>query len=279
MSKKKIVTDSTSDLSQKYLTDNDINVIPLNLTIDGESFADQIDISSEAFIEKIENDADVKTSQPAIGKFIDLYDELGADGSEIISIHMTSGLSGTYQTALQASQMTKSNVTVIDSKSISYGLGYQVQHVVKWNNEGLSTTDIVNQINELQKDIKLYVIIGQLNQLIKGGRISKTKGLIGNMMKIKPIGTLVDGKIELIHNSRTQNASIQYLKKEITQFIGDKKIKSIGIAHANIIEFVDKIKKHFTEEFNFTQYDTNVTTPVISTHTGQGAIGLVVLRS
>ena len=64
---------------------------------------------------------------------------------------MTSGLSGTYQTALQASQMTKSNVTVIDSKSISYGLGYQVQHVVKWNNEGLSTTDIVNQINELQK--------------------------------------------------------------------------------------------------------------------------------
>ncbi|GEQ05128.1 DegV family protein [Staphylococcus gallinarum] len=279
MSKKKIVTDSTSDLSQKYLTDNDINVIPLNLTIDGESFADQIDISSEAFIEKIENDADVKTSQPAIGKFIDLYDELGADGSEIISIHMTSGLSGTYQTALQASQMTKSNVTVIDSKSISYGLGYQVQHVVKWNNEGLSTTDIVNQINELQKDIKLYVVIGQLNQLIKGGRISKTKGLIGNMMKIKPIGTLVDGKIELIHNSRTQNASIQYLKKEITQFIGDKKIKSIGIAHANIIEFVDKIKKHFTEEFNFTQYDTNVTTPVISTHTGQGAIGLVVLRS
>ena len=95
-----------------------------------------------------------------------------------------------------------------------------------------------------------------LSPIIKGGRISKTKGLIGNMMKIKPIGTLVDGKIELIHNSRTQNASIQYLKKEITQFIGDKKIKSIGIAHANIIEFVDKIKKHFTEEFNFTQYDT-----------------------
>lgn len=279
MSKKKIVTDSTSDLSQKYLTDNDINVIPLNLTIDGKAFEDQIDISSEAFIEKIENDADVKTSQPAIGKFIDLYDELGADGSEIISIHMTSGLSGTYQTALQASQMTNSNVTVIDSKSISYGLGYQVEHIVEWNNDGLSTTEIVKQINDIQKDIKLYVVIGQLNQLIKGGRISKTKGLIGNMMKIKPIGTLVDGKIELIHNSRTQNASIQYLKKEITQFIGDKKIKSIGIAHANIIEFVDKIKKHFTEEFNFTQYDTNVTTPVISTHTGQGAIGLVVLRS
>lgn len=279
MNKKKIVTDSTSDLSQSYLRENDIHVVPLNLTIDGEAFIDQIDISSEEYIQKIEDNADVKTSQPAIGKFIELYDELGKDGSEIISIHMTSGLSGTYQTALQASQMTESNVTVIDSKSISYGLGYQIQHIVGWNNEGLPTETIISELVELQKNIKLYVVIGQLNQLIKGGRISKTKGLIGNMMKIKPVGTLVDGKIELVHNSRTQNASIQFLKKEISTFIGNKNIKSIGIAHANIIEFVDKVKKHFSEEFNFTQFDTNVTTPVITTHTGQGAIGLVVLRS
>ncbi|MEB6045095.1 DegV family protein [Staphylococcus pseudoxylosus] len=279
MMKKKIVTDSTSDLSHAYLSDNDIHVIPLNLTINGESYVDQVDISSEAYIQKMQEDADVKTSQPAIGKFIEMYDELGADGSEIISIHMTSGLSGTYQTALQASQMTDSKVTVIDSKSISFGLGYQVQHIVDWNNEGYDTTTIISKITELQKNIKLYVVIGQLNQLIKGGRISKTKGLIGNMMKIKPIGTLEDGKIELIHNSRTQNASVQFLKKEISAFIGDRNIKSIGIAHANIIEFVDKVKRHFSEEFNFTQFDTNVTTPVISTHTGQGAIGLVVLKS
>ncbi|MBF0813869.1 DegV family EDD domain-containing protein [Staphylococcus sp. KY49P] len=279
MMKKKIVTDSTSDLSHEYLSDNDIHVIPLNLTINGEAYVDQVDISSEAYIQKMQENADVKTSQPAIGKFIEMYDELGADGSEIISIHMTSGLSGTYQTALQASQMTDSKVTVIDSKSISFGLGYQVQHIVDWNNEGYDTTDIVSKITELQKNIKLYVVIGQLSQLIKGGRISKTKGLIGNMMKIKPIGTLEDGKIELIHNSRTQNASVQFLKKEISAFIGDRNIKSIGIAHANIIEFVDKVKKHFSEEFNFTQFDTNVTTPVISTHTGQGAIGLVVLKS
>lgn len=279
MMKKKIVTDSTSDLSHEYLSDNDIHVIPLNLTINGEAYVDQVDISSEAYIQKMQEDADVKTSQPAIGKFIEMYDELGADGSEIISIHMTSGLSGTNQTALQASQMTDSKVTVIDSKSISFGLGYQVQHIVDWNNEGYDTTTIVSKITELQKNIKLYVVIGQLNQLIKGGRISKTKGLIGNMMKIKPIGTLEDGKIELIHNSRTQNASVQFLKKEISAFIGDRNIKSIGIAHANIIEFVDKVKKHFSEEFNFTQFDTNVTTPVISTHTGQGAIGLVVLKS
>ena len=154
MMKKKIVTDSTSDLSHEYLSDNDIHVIPLNLTINGEAYVDQVDISSEAYIQKMQEDADVKTSQPAIGKFIEMYDELGADGSEIISIHMTSGLSGTYQTALQASQMTDSKVTVIDSKSISFGLGYQVQHIVDWNNEGYDTTTIVSKITELQKNIK-----------------------------------------------------------------------------------------------------------------------------
>ncbi|MEJ7503888.1 DegV family protein, partial [Staphylococcus pasteuri] len=77
-----MVTDSTSDLSHAYLSDNDIHVIPLNLTINGEAYVDQVDISSEAYIQKMQEDADVKTSQPAIGKFIEMYDELGADGSE-----------------------------------------------------------------------------------------------------------------------------------------------------------------------------------------------------
>ncbi|MEP9851936.1 DegV family protein [Staphylococcus aureus] len=279
MMKKKIVTDSTSELSHDYLAENDVHIVPLNLTIDGTSYVDQVDITSTEYVQKLEEDADVKTSQPAIGKFIEMYDELGADGSEIISIHITSGLSGTYQTALQASQISESNVTVVDSKSISFGLGYQVEHIVDWNNEGLATEEILEKLSELQSNIKLYVVIGQLTQLIKGGRISKTKGLIGNMMRIKPIGTLVDGKLEMLHNSRTQNASIQFLKKEISTFIGDKSVKSIGIAHANAVDFVDKVKKQFSEELNFNSFDVNVTTPIISTHAGQGAMGIVVLRS
>src|SRR5699024_12405906 len=113
--KTKIVTDSTSDLSHIYLKDNEIHVIPLNLTIGDDTFVYQVDISSEAFIQKIENDADVKTSQPAIGKFIEQYDELGKDGSEIISIDITSGLSGTYHKTIQASQMNDSKVTVTNS--------------------------------------------------------------------------------------------------------------------------------------------------------------------
>ena len=210
MVKQVIVTDSTSDLPQSYLKENSINVIPLNVTIDGKSYIDQIEITSEEYIEYMEQDADVKTSQPAIGEFINLYEELAGDDVEIISIHMSSGLSGTYNTAYQASEMVDANVTVIDSKSISNGLAYQIKHIVELIEQGTSTTDIVKSVKELQENTKLFVVIGQLNQLIKGGRVSKTKGLIGNIMKIKPIGTLNDGKLELVHNARTQNTCLLY---------------------------------------------------------------------
>ncbi len=278
MTKQIIVTDSTSDLSQDYLKKHNIHVIPLSVTIDGKSYVDQLDITSEEYIQHIEDDADVKTSQPPIGKFIELYETLSKDDVEIFSIHMSSGLSGTYQTALQASEMVDANITVIDSKSISFGLGYQIQKLVELVNTNLSSFEIVESLKEVQKNTKLFVVIGQLNQLIKGGRISKTKGFIGNIMKIKPIGTLEDGYLEMVHNARTQNSSIQYLKKEISEFIDKHKIKSIGVAHANVIDFVEKLKSQFDDAFGPQEYDVNVTTPVISTHTGQGAIGLVVVR-
>ena len=278
MTKYKIVTDSTSDLPQSFLQQHDVHVIPLNITIDQTSYTDQLDITSDEFLKRLEAGADTKTSQPAIGQFIETYDNLGADGSKIISIHMTSQLSGTYQTAVQASHMSDSDVTVVDSQSISFGLGYQIKHLIEWTRQGLTVDEILKKIRHLQDNTKLFVVIGQLSQLIKGGRISKTKGLIGNMIKIKPIGTLIDGRLEMIHNSRTQKSVIQFLKKEVHQFIEGHQLKSVGIAHANIIEFVDKIKAQFKEEFQFDDFDVNTTTPVISNHTGQGAIGLVVVR-
>ena len=153
MVKQVIVTDSTSDLPQSYFKENSINVIPLNVTIDGKSYIDQIEITSEEYIEYMEQDADVKTSQPAIGEFINLYEELAGDDVEIISIHMSSGLSGTYNTAYQASEMVDANVTVIDSKSISNGLAYQIKHIVELIEQGTSTTDIVKALKNYKKTL------------------------------------------------------------------------------------------------------------------------------
>ncbi|GGI31162.1 DegV family protein [Staphylococcus chromogenes] len=274
-----IVTDSTSDLDQTYLAENNIHIVPLSVTVNGKSYIDQEEISSEEFIQFLDNDEnDLKTSQPPLGQFVETYETLTKDGAEVISIHLSSGLSGTYQTAVQASEMVDGKVTVIDSKSIAYGLGYQIQHIVEWLNEGLSTEVILDKIQQLQKNIMLYVVIGKLDRLIKGGRISKTKGMLGNLMKIKPIGVLNDGNLELVHSSRTQGACAKYIAKDLASFLGNDKIKSVAISHANAVDFLDKVKEKLDETFSFSNFHTSFTTPVISTHTGTGAIGLVVLK-
>ncbi|PTG20538.1 DegV family protein [Staphylococcus chromogenes] len=274
-----IVTDSTSDLDQTYLAENNIHIVPLSVTVNGKSYIDQEEISSEEFIQFLDNDEnDLKTSQPPLGRFVEKYETLTKDGAEVISIHLSSGLSGTYQTAVQASEMVDGKVTVIDSKSIAYGLGYQIQHIVEWLNEGLSTEVILDKIQQLQKNIMLYVVIGKLDRLIKGGRISKTKGMLGNLMKIKPIGVLNDGNLELVHSSRTQGACAKYIAKDLASFLGNDKIKSVAISHANAVDFLDKVKEKLDEAFSFSNFHTSFTTPVISTHTGTGAIGLVVLK-
>lgn len=274
-----IVTDSTSDLDQTYLAENNIHIVPLSVTVNGKSYIDQEEISSEEFIQFLDNDEnDLKTSQPPLGQFVETYETLTKDGVEVISIHLSSGLSGTYQTAVQASEMVDGKVTVIDSKSIAYGLGYQIQHIVEWLNEGLSTEVILDKIQQLQKNIMLYVVIGKLDRLIKGGRISKTKGMLGNLMKIKPIGVLNDGNLELVHSSRTQGACAKYIAKDLASFLGNDKIKSVAISHANAVDFLDKVKEKLDETFSFSNFHTSFTTPVISTHTGTGAIGLVVLK-
>lgn len=274
-----IVTDSTSDLDPKYLEAHNVHVVPLSVTVNGKSYVDQEEISSEAYVNYLEDDNnDLKTSQPPLGRFVETYETLTKDGAEVISIHLSSGLSGTYQTAVQASEMVDGKVTVIDSKSITFGLGYQIQHIIQWIEEGLPTETIVDKVHHLQKNIQLYVVIGKLDRLIKGGRISKAKGMLGNLMKIKPVGVLIEGNLEIIHSSRTQGACAKYLAKDLTSFLGDSKIKSAAIVHANATDFLEKVKDKIGETFNFSNFDTNYTTPIISTHTGPGAIGVVVLK-
>lgn len=123
----KIVTDSTLDLPKDEIEKLGISIVPLTVTIDGQSYLDGIDISSSEFSEMLVNAKDVPgSSQPSTGQFLEVYDRLGKDGSPIISIHMTSGMSGTYNSAKTASEMTDLDVTVVDSTFISVALGFQV---------------------------------------------------------------------------------------------------------------------------------------------------------
>ncbi|MBR8664835.1 DegV family protein [Bacillus paralicheniformis] len=270
----KIVTDSTADLSEELLREYHISVLPLSISIDGIVYRDRFDIQPDEFIEKMESAAELpKSSQPPLGAFIELYEELTADGSEVISIHLSSQLSGTYQTAVSASNMVDGNITVIDSMYISKGLGFQVVRAALLAEEGMTAEAIVKDLENLRDRTSLYVTIDHFDNLIKGGRIGKGKALIGSLLKVKPIARLEDGIYTPEKNVRSTSQLIRYLTGQFLSAVKGRTVQAIGIAHADALDLAHRLKDSLLEHIPGIDIDIAYTTPIISVHTGKGAIG------
>ncbi|MDE1360153.1 DegV family protein [Bacillus sp. GM2] len=270
----KIVTDSTADLSEELLREYHISVLPLSISIDGIVYRDRFDIQPDEFIEKMESAAELpKSSQPPLGAFIELYEELTADGSEVISIHLSSQLSGTYQTAVSASNMVDGNITVIDSMYISKGLGFQVLRAALLAEEGMTAEAIVNDLENLRDRTSLYVTIDHFDNLIKGGRIGKGKALIGSLLKVKPIARLENGIYTPEKNVRSSSQLIRYLTGQFLSAVKGRTVQAIGIAHADALDLAHRLKDSLLEHIPGIDIDISYTTPIISVHTGKGAIG------
>ncbi|MDW0115420.1 DegV family protein [Sporosarcina thermotolerans] len=275
MKKIHIVTDSTADLIENYTDQYDIHVVPLTIHIDGETYIDKIDLQPESFMEKMKSSKELpKSSQPATGVFKELYDRLGQDGSEIISIHMTGGMSGTVKSAEAAAQMTDSNVTVIDSMYISHALTFQVVEAAKMASEGKSVKEIVERLKDVRKNTKLFVVVDTLDNLVKGGRVGKGKAMIGSLLNIKPIATLQDGVYTPVGKARSHRQVVSHLFKAFKEETAGKIIRSIGISHANGMAMAGPLLQ-LIEESGWKDIKFSFTSPIISTHTGEGAIGFM----
>ncbi|MCZ2258255.1 DegV family protein [Sporosarcina sp. G11-34] len=275
MKKIHIVTDSTADLSEEDIKKYDLHVVPLTIQISGESFIDGIDLSPENFLEMMAAAPELpKSSQPAAGVFKELYDRLGEDGSEIISIHMTGGMSGTVKSAQAAAEMTDAKVTVVDSMYISHALTFQVLEAAKMANEGKAVGEIVDQLNLVRKQTSLFVVVDALDNLVKGGRIGKGRAMIGSLLNIKPIATLQDGVYTPVAKARSHKQVVSHLFKAFTEETAGKIVKGVGISHANGLKMGEPLKK-LIEESGIKDVKVTFTTPIISTHTGEGAIGFM----
>ncbi len=278
MQKIKIVTDSTADLSQEVIEKYDIHVLPLSISVNGQTYLDRVDLQPDEFIEEmIKSEELPKTSQPAMGTFVEMYDKLGEDGSEVLSIHMTSGMSGTVATANSAASMTDTKVTVVDSQFITHALAYQVIEAAKMANEGRSLEEILKRVDEVRKNTRLYVVVDTLENLVKGGRIGKGKAFIGSLLNIKPIASLEDGVYNPVTKVRSQGQIVKTLAKLFEQDTTGKVVKAVAIPHAKAIPLAESMKAAVEKVSGFAQSEIFYTTPIISTHTGPGAIGFMYL--
>lgn len=275
MKKIYIVTDSTVDLTEGEVEKYGIEIVPLNIQIDDQSFIDGVNLGPEEFMDLMAKAKELpKSSQPAVGVFKELYDRLGADGSEIISIHMTGGMSGTVKSAQAAAGMSDAHVTVIDSMYISQALSFQVIEAAEMAEAGKTVGEIVARLEKIRERTSLFVVVDKLDNLVKGGRIGKGRGLIGSLLNIKPIATLQDGVYTPVSQVRSQRQVVAHLFKAFKEETAGKMIRKVGISHAHGLAMAEPLKK-MIEEFGIKEVDLTFTTPIISTHTGAGAIGFM----
>lgn len=276
MNKIKIVTDSTVDLTEKEISDLDIHVVPLSVTIDGETYLDRIDLTPSSFLEKMKaSDELPKSSQPPVGTFLELYDELGKDGSTILSIHMTGNMSGTVRSAQSAAEMSSSQVTVVDSRFISRALAFQVIEAAKLAKKEKSLEDILHSIENIRKNTNLFVVVDTLENLVKGGRIGKGRAMIGSLLNIKPIASLAGGEYTPVAKVRSHSQVVKYLSSQFVEDVKGKTIRGVGLVEIDGMKLAQNLKNKIKEKTGYEDYEILQTTPIISTHTGIGAIGFM----
>lgn len=272
MKKIKIVTDSTVDLSKQELEKYNIEIVPLTIQISGKSYVDGVDITPSEFIKMMNLSEELpKSSQPSAGVFLEVFNRLGEDGSEILSIHLTKELSGTVQTATSAAKMSNSNVTVVDSGFISKGLAFQVLEAAKMAQEGKSMQEILTRLDGIRNQTKLFIVVDTLENLIKGGRIGRGTGLIGSLLKIKPIASLDDGIYTPVAKVRSHAQAVKFLAKQFAEDTMGKTIKAVGLTHAGGMGLATQLKAAISDIYH--DFEIEYTTPIVSTHTGAGAIG------
>ena len=276
MSKIKIVTDSTCDLNDEVIKKWGIIVVPLSISINGENYLDRVEISPKEFMEKMKVSPELpKSSQPPAGEFLKVYDELAADGYEIISIHMTGGMSGTVRSAESAAQMTSAKVNVVDSRFISKALAFQVLEAAEMAADGKTAEEIVSRLDEIREQTRLFVVVDTLENLVKGGRIGKGRAMIGSLLNIKPIASLEGGEYTPVSKARSHSQVVKYLKNQFASDIAGKTIKGVGLVHAEGRGLAEKIKEAVFEVSGYADFSIEETTPIVSTHTGPGAIGFM----
>lgn len=280
MSRIIIVTDSTADLTEQEIQDFNIHVVPLNITIQEEHYLDGETITKEEFKNKMIASSELPmTAQPSIGRFVELYDELGKDGSEIISIHLMNSISGTVNAARQAADITESTVTVVDSDFTSRSMGIIVREAANAAKQGKSVEEVLKVIESTRQRTKLYLTVLNLDNLIKGGRISRVMGAFSNLLNIKLFLEVINGKIEIVQKGR----GLKSLQKKYDEVFEEMKdcpngIQEIGIMHAGLNDFNQSQIDTLRELFPDAKFTIVMTSPIIMSHTGVDAMAVTYLE-
>ncbi|MFJ7932816.1 DegV family protein [Sporosarcina sp. NPDC096371] len=270
-----IVTDSTAYLPADLLAELDIHMIPLTVTLNGEAYEEEIDLTTTAFYDKVRGDGPLpKTSQPPVGKFVELYESLKETHDAVISIHLSSGISGTYAGASQAGQMVEGiDVHTFDSEISCYPQGYYVLHAARLAQQGVAPDVIMAELAVMKQSLRAYFMVDDLSHLQRGGRLSSAQALIGGLLQIKPLLHFDNKVIVPFEKVRTRKKAMKRIVDLLAEDAATMPLEAV-IIHGNQPEEAEAWRAQLTEQLPDVTFTISHFGPVIGTHLGEGAMGL-----
>ena len=278
MEKKRIafVTDSTAFLTKELRDHPDVYVVPIVIISEGKEYEDGINLTSDELYELIRNNKEVpKTSQPSAGKFTELYQQLKENYDYAIAIHVSSKLSGTISSSTAGKDHVGFEVEVIDSLSISYGMTPIIEKGLSLAEQEFGLKDIANQLRSEVPKSQNKILLGSLEQLYKGGRMSGAQFLLGNFLQIKPILTINnEGELGLFERIRSEKKATNKIVTLLRESSEESTIKQIGIMHGNALEKATALKGKIEEVVPGVDVVTGEISSSIAVHAGEGSVAL-----
>lgn len=273
----RIVTDSTADLTNEIASALQITIVPLCVNFGGESYRDNIDLTTEEFYKKLANCTTLPTtSSPSPGNFAEVYDKLAGETDEILTITISSKLSASYQAAVDGAKLrkSKSRVEIIDSLSAVVGLGLIVISAAKAAQAGCSIDEVIGVTKSSMQRIELRIAFDTLEYLKRGGRIGTAQAFLGSMLKINPILTIKDGITEGVAKPRSRAKALDYLYDFAMSF---SHIEEIAIEDANTPDDVENLMNRLSVGLPRERIYKMKVSPVIGTHVGPRVVGIGIL--
>ncbi len=273
-----IVSDRGMDLTPEQMSGLDIHLVPLVLTLEGKSYRSGVDIQPDEFYRLLAStDAFPATSQPSAGDFATLYRELAANDPEILSIHISAGLSGTANAARAGARMVpEADVTVVDTKTLSGAQGWQVEAAARAARAGWAKERILALMERIRAATDTVYTLQTLRYLIHGGRISHLKGLLASALQIKPLIGVEKERGTYIQcgQARTLNGAILKLAEHVARAHAPGSAMRLQVLHGHNPEGAAMLREKLARLFDCTWLPTSPIAPVLGAHTGPGLVGI-----
>jgi len=275
MSKVKILTDSSVQLTPEEIEKYDIGVVPLTISIDEKTYTDGVDITREEFVREMDASKDLpKTSQPSIGTFMSIIDKIPADYTDILSLNMTPAISGTINAARQVADMTDRHMEVFNTEFTDRAQGFQVIKAAKLAQEGKSLDEIKEAIETVRKNTRLYMGVTSIENILRGGRLSKFAGTLSTLLNINLVLVVKNDSLDVVKRGRGRKTIEKYMDNVIAEIKSLENIKAIGISYVDKLDYVNELKEKLAEIVPNVPLLSRVTSPVIATHAGSGAFAI-----